>query len=160
MTCIKLTVLLFIGFIAAAQKDIITVAVPEVVLSEGANSKIRIMVQVKEGYHIQGNILKDESLIPTTLIIAKSEGLQTGSPVFPRAKKFKLEGSEEPLDVFDGSFEIIVPLQTQGVKTGTYCLEASLRYQACDARTCFFPKTKRFSIPVKVISQQRRSSTP
>ena len=150
MTCLNLILFLITSFIPAGQKDIITLVVPEVILSAGESSKIRIQVQVKEGFHIQGNILNDESLIPTTLTLGYTEGLQAGKPSFPRAKKFKLEGSEQPFEVFDGSFEIIVPLQTGGLKKGTYRLEANLHYQACDSRTCFFPKTKTFSIPVKV----------
>jgi hypothetical protein len=150
MICLKLILFLITFFIPFRQKDIITVLIPEVILQEGESTKIHVRVQVKEGLHIQGNILKDESLIPTTLTFTNEEGLEAGRPIFPPAKKFQLEGAEQSLEVFDGSFEIVLALRTEGLKKGVYQLEASLHYQACDARTCFSPKTKTFFIPVKV----------
>lgn len=150
MTCLTLILLFRTFFTAATQKDIIILEVPEIMMSAGDSSLIRIQVQVKEGFHIQGNVLKDQALIPTTLTIRETTGLLTGSPVFPPVKKFRLEGSAQPLDVFDGTFEIGVPLRTERLTKGLYRLEARLHYQACDARTCFFPRTKTLFIPVKI----------
>ena len=150
MTCLTLIVLFFVFFVPAGQKEILTVVAPQVEMSGIKSCKIRVLVKVKEGFHIQGDALSDESLIPTTITVRAIKGLQVGKPVFPPTKKFKLEGSEQLLDVFEGSFEILIPLRTEELKNGTFQVEASLTYQACDARTCFFPKTKTFYIPIKV----------
>jgi DsbC/DsbD-like thiol-disulfide interchange protein len=140
-----------LSVLLSKQPDVVSVAVTKASVTAGKTDTLRLKVQVKEGFHIQGNILKDESLVPTTLTLSHPDGIETGAAVFPPAKEFLLQGTEDPLDVYDGSFEIVVPLKaTPSLQKGSYTLQAALRYQACDVRTCFFPKTKEFYIPLQV----------
>jgi DsbC/DsbD-like thiol-disulfide interchange protein len=91
-------------------------------------------------------------LIPTTIKIDDDKNITTGRQEFPPAKKFKLEGTDDFLDVYDGVFEIRIPFKTIGkIPKGKYILNAKLHYQACDNKICLFPKSIEFSIPIKVI---------
>jgi DsbC/DsbD-like thiol-disulfide interchange protein len=144
-------------YLLAANKqiilsDVLKVTVPEVVVSAGENSVIKVKVEIKKGYHIQANKVKDDLLIPTTLEMNGDKNITTGEQKFPPAKKFKLEGTDNFLDVYDGVVEIGIPFKTiKEIAKGRYLLNAKLNYQACDHRTCLFPKTIGFSITVKVV---------
>jgi hypothetical protein len=134
-----------------SSSDIVTIHVSESIVYTGESNRVEIEVNVKEGYHIQANEVNDESLIPTTLEIKSNEYFAIGKQEFPRTKKFKLEGTDSFLNVYDGKF--LVKLFLDPLKTAAeskYILEARLRYQACDSKSCLFPRTVDFSIPVEV----------
>lgn len=130
---------------------IVTVNVTESIVYAGTSAMIPISVEVKEGYHIQANRVNDESLIPTTLEVSDDKNITIIRQEFPPDKKFKLEGSDIFLNVYDGKFLIKLFLNPVAkTLTGKYVLSAKLRYQACDSRSCLFPRVVDFSIPVKV----------
>lgn len=134
-----------------SSSDIVTIKVSESIVYTGESSRVEIEVNVKEGYHIQANEVSDESLIPTTLEIKNNEYLTIRKQKFPRTKKFKLEGTDSFLNVYDGKF--LIKLFFDPLKTGAqskYILEARLRYQACDSKSCLFPRTIDFSIPIEI----------
>lgn len=132
--------------------DIVTLNVPEIIVSPGKNGVIQVNVTVKKGYHIQANKVQDEFIIPTTLEITASDIIATDNQLFPAAKKFRLEGTKDHLLVYDGNFKIKVPFRTkEKLEKGEYKLGATLHYQACDNKTCFFPKGIDFTISLHVI---------
>jgi hypothetical protein len=145
-------VCLLFGNKQLVSADILKITVAEVVVHAGKSSVIKMEIEIKEGYHIQANKVKDDLLIPATIEINEDKNITTGRQEFPSAKKFKLEGTDDFLDVFDGVFEIRIPFKTiEKIPKGKYILNAKLHYQACDNRTCLFPKSIRFSIPLKII---------
>ncbi len=132
--------------------DIVKINVPEIVVSAGKNGVIKAEVEIMKGYHIQANKVKDELLIPSTVKIDEDKNITTGRQEFPPSKKFKLEGTDDFLDVYDGVFEIRIPFETsEKIPKGQYILNAKLQYQACDNKSCLFPKSIEFSIPIKII---------
>jgi len=130
---------------------IVTVNVAESIVYAGIAAMIPISVEVKEGYHIQANKVNDESLIPTTLEVNADKNITINKQEFPPSKKFKLEGTDTFLNVYDGKFLIKLFLNPVAkTQTGKYVLEAKLRYQACDSKSCLFPRVIDFLIPVEV----------
>lgn len=135
----------------AQSGDLVTVVVPETRLREGHTATVEISVIVKEGFHIQANEVDDESLIPTSLVVDGGDNIITVRDKFPRGKKFKLEGTDTFLKVYDGKFPVRVYLTpVVGSQAGKYNLPARLQYQACDSRTCLFPRVLEFSVPVEI----------
>jgi len=135
----------------AQPQNLVTVVVPESTLQEGKESKLVIQVEVKEGYHIQANTVDDESLIPTSLEVVAKENRMTLRKQFPESKAFRLEGTDTFLEVFDGKFEVHLFMTPHGRwKPGKYQLVGRMQYQACDSRTCFFPRVLEFTIPVEI----------
>lgn len=141
---------LYAGNIPPAS-PIVTVNVNDSIIYIGVSTMIAIWVDVKEGYHIQANKVNDEYLIPTTLEINDNKYITISKQEFPPSKQFKLEGADSFLDVYHGKFQIKLFL-SPGTKTetGKYVLSAKLRYQACDSKSCLFPRTVDFSIPIEV----------
>ena len=130
---------------------IVTVNVTDSIVYVGISTMIPIWVEVKEGYHIQSNRVNDESLIPTTLEVSGDKNITISKQKFPPGKKFKLEGANTFLNVYDGKFPIKLFLSPVAkTRTGKYILGAKLRYQACNSRSCLFPRVIDFSIPVEV----------
>jgi hypothetical protein len=133
------------------KKDLVTVSVNETLLVPGKSNVAIIRVKVKEGYHIQANKVTNESLIPVSLEVASNRFFFIYNPLFPPYKLFRLEGAEEALNVFDSIFIIQLPIKTMpAAKEGRYFVKARLKYQACNAKTCFFPRTLNFELPVIV----------
>lgn len=140
------------GLSIAQPENLVTVVAPETRLHEGETAKVQISVVVRDGYHIQANIVDDESLIPTSLVLDASENVIAMRNKFPRGKKLKLQGTETFLRVYDGKFSVVLFLTpTVRSQPGNYSLGARLQYQACDSQTCFFPRVLEFSIPVEIL---------
>ena len=137
-----------------AQTDadsIVRVLAPSVITRVGESKLIPVYISVKKGFHIQANKVTDEFIIPTTLEIDSNEVLSVGKQKYPAPKKIRLVGTTQYLPVYDGNFKIIVHCRIgQKVPKGKYTLQATLHYQACDHKTCFFPKTVIFPIEVQV----------
>jgi len=132
--------------------DIVKITVPEIVVSAGKKAVIKMEVEIKKGYHIQANKVNDELLIPASVKIDEDKNITTGRQEFPPAKKIKLEGADNVLDVYDGVIEIRIPFKTiETIPKGKYLLKAKLHFQACDNKTCLFPKSIEFFIPIKVV---------
>lgn len=147
---------LLTGYKPSALSDILKITIPEIIVRAGESSIIKIEVEIKKGYHIQANKVNDDLLIPTTLEISEEKNITTGRQEFPPAKKFKLEETNIFLDVYDEVFEIKIPVTTtKKIPKGKHTLKAKLRYQACDHKTCLFPKTIDFSFTIKVVASFR-----
>ena len=132
---------------------IVKVNVGEVTVQAGKRAEIAVSVSVKKGYHIQANHVKDEFIIPTTIEMETQEIVVTEKQIFPQTKEFKLAGTTDPLLVYEGDFVITIRIKATEVKDGKYVLPAKLRYQACDERMCYAPKTIDFSIRVVIGSK-------
>ena len=151
----RLLILSFAYLLAGNRQStsppIVIVNVKESIVYFGKSTLVPIGIEVKAGYHIQADKLNDESLIPTTLGVKEDKSITISNIEFPPSKKFKLEGSDLYLDVFDGKFIIklfLSPIEKS--KPGKYVLSARLRYQACDSKSCLFPRFVDFLIPVEL----------
>jgi len=142
---------LYGGNMLQTSLGIVAVNVNETITYVDVSTVIEVGVEVKEGYHIQANKVSDESLIPTTLQVNNTEFITINKQEFPPSKQFKLEGTDSFLNVYDGKFLIKLFLTPVAeTKVGKYILSAKLRYQACDSKSCLFPRVIDFSIPVEV----------
>jgi thiol:disulfide interchange protein DsbD len=151
----QLPIILLLCFVSsneqASADSLIHITAPVLQARTGEKSVMHIKVAVKEGYHIQSSEPGNEWIIPTTLEIISPEMITTGNPAFPPARKFQLEGTRDYLEVYDGTLDISVPLSiSDNIKKGSYVLQATLRYQACDNKRCFSPKTLPFPIAVTI----------
>jgi hypothetical protein len=109
--------------------------------------QITLTFQIKEGYHIMANILKESNFIPSTLSITGPAEVILKDPIFPEGQEYFLEGSEEAMRVYTGEFEVVVPLSIN--KAGLYTLTGELYYQACSNVKCFFPRKLGFIVEVE-----------
>jgi hypothetical protein len=133
------------------EKDLISVSVSETILKPAKKGFIIIRVKVEKGYHIQADRVKNESLIPVSLEAASNRFFYIKKALFPPYKSFRLQGTEEDLNVFDSVFIIRLPIKPlANIPKGKYALHARIRYQACNATTCLFPRELDLDLPVIV----------
>lgn len=144
-----LAIFLVSSLTASNTDEIVKVNTQKVIVKAGSDSVINIAIEIKNGYHIQAN--KPESqFIPTTLEIKADREIIIKDKVFPPAKKFKLIGTDEYLDVYDGIFEITILFTTKReMRKGLHHLYGQLNYQACDSMRCLFPRSVEFSLEVE-----------
>jgi thioredoxin:protein disulfide reductase len=148
-----LIIFLLNSFIVSGQinEELVKVHVPKVTVQAGKQSVISVSVEVTNGYHIQAHEVRDEFIKPTTLEVDGGKKFIIQKQIFPSAKKFKLEGTDQFLDVYDGRFEIQTFFIAQKkIQMNVHHLKVKLNYQACDSVRCLFPRTIEFSIDVDV----------
>ena len=101
----------------------------------------KIGVKVNPGFHVNSNAPLDEYLIPLRLTW-QAAPLELSGTRFPPAKQEKSEFSPKPIAVFDGTFEIASKFTIPAAAPiGAGFITGKLRYQGCNATTCFPPKT-------------------
>jgi hypothetical protein len=132
------------GHLAAGQPQKVTGK-----RSEAVQAKIPITVEA--GYHVNSNKPAEEYLIPLRLTWTSTAALEGGEVVFPKPSMEKYEFSEKPLSVFTGNFNLVVNFKiAAGAPAGPGAAVGKLRYQACNDKACFPPKTIEISIPYQV----------
>jgi len=133
--------------------DLVSISVDKVVIEANSMALGTIHVKIEKGYHIQSNEVDNEYIIPTEMIVKGNDFIRLAELFYPRSKAFNLEGSDIILNVYDGEIEIKFQLKTDPhIIKGELQLDANIRYQACDAKSCFAPRTIEFMIPVEVIN--------
>ena len=108
------------------------------------------LFEIAGDYHIQSNEPLDEYLIPTKLTLSESIsdiGLAQ-NPIYPSTKEFMLGGTDLLL-VFDEILIIKVPIMITS-KPGEYQVAGTLKYQACDESSCYYPRKVEFKQAVRI----------
>lgn len=85
---------------------------------------------------------REEYLIPLKLTWASTGALEAGQITYPTPSVEKYEFAEKPLSVFSGSFDLVAHFKVKSdASAGPGAAAGKLRYQACNDRACFAPKT-------------------
>ena len=124
---------------------------PSVKAKRGAATTVTLKVAIPEGFHANSATPTDANLIPLKLTWTGGP-FQAGAITYPKAQMEKYSfTSGKGISVVTGAFEITtkftVPAtaaQGAGQQVGT------LRYQACNDRMCFAPKTLPVNLSVSV----------
>jgi peroxiredoxin len=118
----------------------------------GKQNFVTLSFRVKDGLHIQANMVNDDSLIPAELTLENFEGIVLGKPVFPDWELFSMEGTDEQLWVFDNIVDVTIPVSVDPLhKTGDYKLKGIFYYQACDSSKCFSPRELEFVLEMRIV---------
>ena len=146
----SLLVLVALLAVALAQDGLvpkapIVIALPSdpVTLAPGASARVELRFRVSPGYHINSNQPHSEFLIPTRLKMSPPTGFTPGVVVYPEGKDLSFTFSpKEKLSVYSGNFTVRAELRALGsAPAGSYRVPGELRYQACNDRACFAPKS-------------------
>ena len=80
-----------------------------------------------------------------------AEGAEVGQPLWPEAHRLDVPGLNEELWVYDGSIRVDVPFEfiiQRGEPLGDREVALNVRWQACDATTCWPPEQASLRLPV------------
>jgi hypothetical protein len=136
-------VLLCLPSLWAQSSGYLTVGITsKVVGSRNATVQAKIPVSVQTGFHVNSNKPSEEYLIPLKLTWTSTGALEAGDVVYPKPSVEKYEFAEKPLSVLTGSFDLVANFKVAGhASAGPGAAAGKLRYQACNNRACFPPKT-------------------
>ncbi|HLI85887.1 MAG TPA: protein-disulfide reductase DsbD domain-containing protein [Bryobacteraceae bacterium] len=116
-----------------------------------ASVQSKIPMTVVPGFHVNSNKPAEEYLIPLKLTWTSPGALQPGEIVYPKPTLEKYEFAEKPLSVYTGSFDLIANFKVAAnAPAGPGAATGKLRYQACNNRACFAPKTVDVTVPYQI----------
>jgi Disulphide bond corrector protein DsbC len=102
------------------------------------------------GYHMNSNKPMDEYLIPLRLTWT-TPPIEVVRTDYPEGKLEKYSFSEKPLSVLTGDFDITTEFKAAATApVGSQTLTGKLRYQACDNRACYPPRSIEVKLTVDV----------
>ncbi len=128
-----------------SAKGMVSYLFPEQVsIPAQKSTAVDLHFRVADGLHINSHTPREKSLIATNLAVAETSALKVTGVEFPAGTDYAFAfDPSEKLSVYTGEFTLKAHLTAPA---GNYMLQGLLRYQACDSRSCYPPKT----IPVAV----------
>jgi thiol:disulfide interchange protein len=128
----------------------LTPVVAATAVKPGAPVHLALRVVVPEGLHLQSDRPRDPTYIPTTLWVDPAAAT-VRELVFPPSTDFRVEGLPESLAVFEHDIVIgVAAVIPAGTAPGQLRIPARLRYQACDNKVCYPPRTVDAAWTVKI----------
>ena len=129
-------------------------------IRQGIRRELVVRFELDDGLHIYGEPVPD-GMLATSVEVAGPPGLIVEEPILPPTSALRLDELGVDLQVWSGVVDIRVPVYAVGelasevrpLDAETASIEVTVRYQACDDRTCLLPKTERLSLelPLDVI---------
>ena len=137
--------------VLTAQTNMLTVEQPDkVAVKRNGTVHAKIKVSLQAGFHANSNTPSEEYLIPLRRIWTRGP-LESVEVTYPKPPMEKYEFSAKPLSVFTGAFEIGTSFKAAAdAPVGPGILAGKLRYQACNNKACFPPKTVDVKLPFSV----------
>ena len=124
----------------------VTYAAEPAVVVAGKRSVVEVHLLVADGYHVNSHAPKSELLIPTAVKLeAQDPAVRMEAVEYPRGTSYRFATDPgEVLDVYTGAVVLRVPVTAAA---GDHVLQGTLRYQACDQKACYPPKTLALAVP-------------
>ena len=129
----------------------LSVAPPSTVAAKRkAAVEVRLAVTLAPGYHANSNTPSEDYLIPLKLTWSPGP-LNSAEVAYPKPQMEKYSFSPQPISVFTGKFDLVTRFQVApGAAPGPGVMTGKLRYQACNDKACFPPKTVEVRLPYQV----------
>ena len=120
------------------------VAEPAVVAA-GRPATVEVHLRVRDGLHVNSHKPKSDLLIATVATLAGDDGVKAGAVEYPAGVSYSFASDPaDVLDVYTGEVTLRVPVVAA---KGEHALHGTVRYQACNDRSCFPPKTLVVEVP-------------
>jgi thiol:disulfide interchange protein len=137
--------------IQAPQKATFVLDADRTAYDPGAPARVAALVTIEHGWHVNSHKPSFEYLIPTVFDLDLPAGWPQESVRYPMAKMKTFSFEPHPLAVYDGDVVVVASFQVpKGVKPGSYPLQGSLRYQACNDQQCLPPVTAQAKLELRI----------
>ena len=171
------TVLAYLGCLAALgwgqnwtgvgsspQSRLEVASVAPVTVKAGSDSTVALNFRVRPNFHINSNTPGSDLLIPTVLKLSPPTDIIVGETNYPAGKNMNFSFAPgQKLNVYTGDFEVTTRvIAMRKTPAGKYRVRGDLKYQACDARSCYPPTTLpvMFDVTVAHASSGRTRRNP
>lgn len=130
-------------------------------LTAGGNATATVHVTVLAGWHTYSNPPSLEYNIPTKVVVAPAFGVSAGKPKYPAGRQEKVAGDDQPMSVYDGTFDVTLPLAAAtSAENGAHVLKGKVEYQACNDQMCLAPTSVPFTIAIDVSGGAATGAAP
>ena len=111
----------------------------------GQRLSLTLEIELKPGMHVYAPSV--EGYIPIQWSMAPNDAIVAHPVVTPPSKMLHLPAIDETLPVYGGKFRLVrdITISKDAKLSGEFTIEGTFRYQACDDRMCYVPKT----VPLK-----------
>ena len=138
------TVLAAAQSLAPASEQYVSMApAKKLTVAAGKPATIELDFRVKDGMHVNSSEPRSEFLIPTKLRFMPPTDLAVAKVEYPKGAELAFSFSpKDKLSVYSGDFRITAQVSaSRSATTGPYTVHGELKYQACNDKACFPPKT-------------------
>lgn len=127
-----------------------------VTVTPGKPTRVTLQFRVASGFHINSNHPTSELLVPTALSLDPPTDIAIGRVTYPAGVDANFTfAPSETLSVYAGRFDITAVMSAAKTATpGKYRVHAKLRYQACDDRACYPPKSVPADFDITVLKSK------
>lgn len=122
-------------------------------VAAGSTIHAMVIVEIHDGWHINSATPSDENQIESVVSIKAIDGIGIDTMRYPPGVLRDFGFSDVPLDVYEGSVNILVTLHAaEQTKPGKYLIPMSLAYQACNDNICLAPTSVTIDVPLEVVA--------
>jgi DsbC/DsbD-like thiol-disulfide interchange protein len=126
--------------------------IPKTSVVQGSTIEINLSAEVQEGWHVYGLTQAPGGPTPLRVNLDENAVVQIVSVKSGTASVKKHDPSFDlETEFYPGSFSVDIQTQVkQHAAADDQSVPVSVRFQACNDRTCLPPKTVHFSVPIEV----------
>ncbi len=130
---------------------LLKVSAAPVTLHAASSAGATLKLVLAPGWHVYANPPSGEYNIPVKASLTSAMGVSAGAPRYPVGKDVKLPSDDKATRVYDGAFEITLPLQALASATnGTHTLKGKVSFQSCNDQVCLPPASVAYTVDVTV----------
>jgi hypothetical protein len=118
-----------------------TIGASNSTVAPGERVALLIDIDLQAGMHVYAPGV--EGYIPIEWKMEDASGVEAQAAVFPQAEKLYLKAIDETVPAYRSHFRLIRDVTIAAGASGPLSIEGTLRYQACDDRLCYIPRTLR-----------------
>jgi DsbC/DsbD-like thiol-disulfide interchange protein len=121
-------------------------------LPAGSTCKFAVVLDVKDGWHVNANPPQPDNMIPTTVTVKAKHKTSQLETEYPEGTEFEVEALPEAVLVYEGEVLIRGTIEAPAEAVGkTEELEFQVRYQACNDKNCLPPKTLKLAGKIPIV---------
>ena len=126
-------------------------------LPAGGECQVAVVLEIDEGWHINANPAKPKFMVATEVSAKGKLKTTLGDPSYPEGEEFEVAGFDEPLSVYEQRVVLTGTLSVPASAAGkTETVELTVRYQACNDKTCLRPMKLKLTAEVPVAERGER----
>lgn len=167
-SAIAVSILLFIGLAALPSahpqipsgRDVVkpVAFVSREPVARGASFQVAVVLQIRNGFHINAREKSADYLIATDLRANPPAGFKAGDVSYPKGELHSFTFTKTPLNVYQGRVVLRLPVTALAeAPLGAQHIPLELRYQACSTEVCLPPVTLDVDVPLTVAANSADS---
>lgn len=109
-------------------------------LERGGRCLLAVELQINDQWHINANPATPDFLVPTEVKVLSEQKVRVKNVLYPKHKLLRVNGSDQPYQVYGGKTTIFVQLEADAGETAKIgVLRVQVTFQACNQDTCMPP---------------------